>query len=280
MNGQDNISNMTIDDICLSVRTYNALKRHGVLNLEELSKYTIEDFLKLRNMGITSANEIYNAIRNIDGNMIINENSYDEDNIETLDLSVRSYNALTRAGYKLISELCELTIEEIMGIKNLGAKSGTEIISKLEERGIFLEKEREIYFEREELPDYIVEYNLIKVVSFLEEVFKARVYINFDEIDKSEFLRRFENFLNTIKQREKRIMILRFGLIDGVNKTLEETAYEFGITRERVRQIENKSLVKLGEITRSKRIREYIKLRKVENEDISDYILKCVFDEI
>lgn len=60
--------------------------------------------------------------------------------ITTLDLSIRSLNALRRAKYKKISDLQLLTIEELENIKNLGKKSVEEIVNKLEEQGIKLNK--------------------------------------------------------------------------------------------------------------------------------------------
>ncbi len=51
---------------------------------------------------------------------------------------------------------------------------------------------------------------------------------------------------------------MRYGLEDGCPHTLEETGYIFGITRERIRQIQDKALEKLKHPSRSKKLREYI----------------------
>ena len=53
-------------------------------------------------------------------------------------------------------------------------------------------------------------------------------------------------------------MRLRFGLDDGQVRTLEEVGREFGVTRERIRQIESKTLAKLRHPTRSQRLRDYL----------------------
>ena len=64
--------------------------------------------------------------------------------------------------------------------------------------------------------------------------------------------------LDSISQREKRVLELRFGLEDGRSRTLEEVGREFGVTRERIRQIEAKALRKLRHPTRSKKLRDFL----------------------
>lgn len=63
--------------------------------------------------------------------------------------------------------------------------------------------------------------------------------------------------LNTINDREKRILQLRFGLEDGITRTLEEVGKEFGVTRERIRQLEAKALRNLRHPSRSKLLRDF-----------------------
>ena len=64
--------------------------------------------------------------------------------------------------------------------------------------------------------------------------------------------------LTTLNAREKKVLELRFGLSDGRSRTLEEVGKEFGVTRERIRQIEAKALRKLRHPSRSKRLRDYL----------------------
>jgi RNA polymerase primary sigma factor len=67
------------------------------------------------------------------------------------------------------------------------------------------------------------------------------------------------NVLGSLSQRESRIIALRFGLDDGRQRTLEEVGREFGVTRERIRQIEAKALRKLRHPSRSKKLRDYLR---------------------
>ncbi|ASS38048.1 RNA polymerase sigma factor RpoD [Mogibacterium pumilum] len=64
--------------------------------------------------------------------------------------------------------------------------------------------------------------------------------------------------LDTLSEREKKVLMLRFGLEDGRPRTLEEVGKEFNVTRERIRQIEAKALRKLRHPSRSKKLRDYL----------------------
>ncbi|MBA3654917.1 MAG: RNA polymerase sigma factor RpoD [Actinobacteria bacterium] len=64
--------------------------------------------------------------------------------------------------------------------------------------------------------------------------------------------------LGELSEREQRVVRLRFGLDDGQMRTLEEVGKEFGVTRERIRQIESKTLAKLRHPIRSQRLRDYL----------------------
>jgi RNA polymerase primary sigma factor len=67
-----------------------------------------------------------------------------------------------------------------------------------------------------------------------------------------------EEALEELNDRERAVVRLRFGLDDGQVRTLEEVGREFGVTRERIRQIESKTLAKLRHPTRSQRLRDYL----------------------
>ncbi len=67
-----------------------------------------------------------------------------------------------------------------------------------------------------------------------------------------------ESALRTVREREKRVIQLRFGLLDGHPRTLEEVGREIGVTRERIRQIQAKTLSKLRHPSRAQRLRDYL----------------------
>jgi len=80
-----------------------------------------------------------------------------------------------------------------------------------------------------------------------------------EEFATSEYLKnQLKDILDTLQDRERRVLSLRFGLDDGVSRTLEEVGKEFGVTRERIRQIEAKALKKLKEKSTQQKLDDYI----------------------
>jgi RNA polymerase primary sigma factor len=80
-------------------------------------------------------------------------------------------------------------------------------------------------------------------------------------LDAASFIllqEQLESVLHTLSIREKKVIQLRFGLHDGTPRTLEEVGKEFGVTRERIRQIESKTLSKLRHPSRSQKLRDYL----------------------
>ena len=67
-----------------------------------------------------------------------------------------------------------------------------------------------------------------------------------------------DSVLDSLSERERAVLRLRFGLVDGRNRTLEEVGKEFNVTRERIRQIEAKALRKLRHPSRSRKLKDYL----------------------
>jgi len=68
---------------------------------------------------------------------------------------------------------------------------------------------------------------------------------------------KMQDVLQNLTERERKVLVLRFGLEDGHQRTLEEVGQEFGVTRERIRQIEAKALRKLRHPSRGKALKDY-----------------------
>jgi len=79
-----------------------------------------------------------------------------------------------------------------------------------------------------------------------------------DETNRELLREQMQDILSSLSQREREVLALRFGLKDGEARTLEEVGQQFGVTRERIRQIEAKALRKLRHPTRSRRLRDYL----------------------
>lgn len=95
--------------------------------------------------------------------------------------------------------------------------------------------------------------------SFLGDFVKDENAISPEEYAISEIIKNeLNNVLETLTEREEQILRLRFGLDDGRPKTLEEIGQMLGVTRERIRQIETKSLRKLRQPSRKRKLEEFL----------------------
>jgi RNA polymerase primary sigma factor len=95
--------------------------------------------------------------------------------------------------------------------------------------------------------------------SRLADFIEDRESVSPDEAATYELLKEHINdVLSLLTPREQKILRMRFGLDDGRSHTLEETGQEFGVTRERIRQIESKALLKLKKHRESKKLRDYL----------------------
>ncbi|MBC7265258.1 MAG: RNA polymerase sigma factor RpoD [Chloroflexi bacterium] len=79
-----------------------------------------------------------------------------------------------------------------------------------------------------------------------------------DATSKKLLREQMQDILDSLSSRERRVLSLRFGLEDGQSRTLDEVGQKFGVTRERVRQIEAKALRKLRHPTRSRKLKDYL----------------------
>ncbi|MEM4368201.1 MAG: RNA polymerase sigma factor RpoD [Candidatus Anstonellales archaeon] len=80
----------------------------------------------------------------------------------------------------------------------------------------------------------------------------------YDKVSKELLKDALNKVLDTLSPREKKVLIMRFGLEDGKPKTLEEVGREFKVTRERIRQIEAKAIRKLKHPTRARKLKDFL----------------------
>lgn len=140
--------------------------------------------------------------------------------------------------------------------QDLGRDPSPEEVA--EKMGIDVEKAREIVKISQEptsLETPVGEEEDSRLGDFIQD----EVMMAPDDAASHELLKeQMQEVLDSLAPRERRVLILRFGLEDGRQRTLEEVGKEFGVTRERIRQIEAKALRKLKHPTRSKKLKDYL----------------------
>ncbi|MCL5784386.1 MAG: RNA polymerase sigma factor RpoD, partial [Patescibacteria group bacterium] len=154
---------------------------------------------------------------------------------------VETINRFNRTQRRLMQELGrEPTPEEVAKALDIDASKAREIIKVSQEPTSL---ETPVGDEEDShLGDFIADQGLQPDEQATRELLK----IHLDEV------------LDSLSPREKRVLQLRFGLEDGKQRTLEEVGKEFGVTRERIRQIEAKAIRKLKHPTRAKKLRDYL----------------------
>lgn len=154
---------------------------------------------------------------------------------------VETINRFNRTQRRLMQELGrEPTPEEVAKVLEIDETKAREIIKVSQEPTSL---ETPVGDEEDShLGDFIADQGLQPDEQATRELLK----IHLDEV------------LDSLSPREKRVLQLRFGLEDGKQRTLEEVGKEFGVTRERIRQIEAKAIRKLKHPTRAKKLRDYL----------------------
>lgn len=152
---EQKVQNMAKNDIAIeefdfSIRTFNCLKRFGINTINQLASLSEEDIMEIRNLGRHGAEEVISKLEERG----IKLGELDETTEEIIDkkavgiididLSVRSFNCLRRAGIETLADLENLTYEELMKIRNVNQKSLEEIVSKAKRYGITFEDADEL----------------------------------------------------------------------------------------------------------------------------------------
>lgn len=123
------------DKLILNIETDGSIEiKDAVSYAVELLKLHLDPFLEIGNKMENLRDEEEEEIEEIENTQIIDEKSQDM-KIEELDLTVRSFNCLKKAGIEDVSQLANLTMNELLKIKNLGKKSLEEILEKMKDLG-------------------------------------------------------------------------------------------------------------------------------------------------
>jgi RNA polymerase primary sigma factor len=155
---------------------------------------------------------------------------------------IETINKLNRVQMELVQDLGrEPTPDEIGKVMDLSVEKVREIL-KISQEPVSLEKP-------------VGDEDDSSIVDFVEDENSISPY---HSLDNQDLRSQLEESLSTLSEREEGILRLRFGLDDGVPKTLEEIGEVFEVTRERIRQIEAKALKKLAHPTRNKKLREFL----------------------
>ena len=155
---------------------------------------------------------------------------------------VETINRLIRTSRRLQQELGrEPTLEEIGADMQLDADRVREII-KISQEPVSLE-----------MP--IGEEEDSNLGDFIED---HKILAPADAASRKMLKEQMDDVLGTLSDRERQVLAMRFGLDDGRTRTLEEVGKAFGVTRERIRQIEAKALRKLRHPSRSKKLKDYL----------------------
>lgn len=155
---------------------------------------------------------------------------------------VETMNRVNRTSRRLLQEYGrEPTPEEIAVTMNLPVERILEV-SKISQEPVSLETP-------------IGEEEDSHLGDFIQD---EHIPVPADEAAHTLLREQLEKVMDTLSEREQKVLALRFGLEDGKPHTLEEVGREFQVTRERIRQIEAKALRKLRHPTRSRKLRDFL----------------------
>lgn len=156
-----------LNKLNFSIRTYNSLKRAGIASLGAICEKTMDDMKQVRNLGRKNLEEVLSKLKEYGLSLndsekeevTVNTNDVSEEmmgkNINEMELGIRSYNCLKRAGINTIGELCSKSLEDMMKVRNLGRKNLEEVLAKLKELGLSLREQDDPFYFMASYPDTV-----------------------------------------------------------------------------------------------------------------------------
>ena len=146
----DDPRDIALEDLELSVRSYNCLRRAGIKTLGEIADKTPEDMMHIRNLGRKSLEEVLAKLHEY--GLSLRESETDEDEpeddmlcelIRNLDMSVRTINVLRRNHVDTVRELCCCSENEVDHFRLMGRQSKEELVQKMDEIGVSFRSDSE-----------------------------------------------------------------------------------------------------------------------------------------
>ena len=276
------LEEISINQLDISVRSRNALRSRKVTMLGELLQLSDRELLKINALGRRSLQDIRKAIaRILSANGIsdipsssIQRTSTLESNewviagddkvispggwsvpqkldidldvsVDLLDLSTRASNVLNRCNVSTVWELLNFSKHKLFDTENFGRKSLAEIESKLLRFLAFPNASLQVATKN--IPNSASPRDSLSIKGFVEKI------------------------LSSLPDKQKSVLSDRYGLWDGIAETLQDIGDKFGLTRERIRQIESKALKRIRRLYGHGAIKEFLVARVlpyiVSNED-------------
>jgi hypothetical protein len=263
------LERIKINQLDISVRSYNALRSRKVSTLGELLRLSDRDLLEINALGRKSLEDIRGAVTKVllaNGisetpskatklrtSSAPNEWALAPDNkaispggwlvpqaldanldvsIDLLDLSTRALNVLAKCNVSTVWELLNFPRKKLFATENFGRRTLAEIESKL------------LRFQS---------------VSTATLQVGAQGCADSPSLDKSLTIKGFvEKILSVLPDRQKSVLADRYGLWDGIAETLQDIGDKFGLTRERIRQIEAKAIKRVNRLYGHGAVQEFL----------------------
>ena len=245
----------------------------NIKNLGICEKYPI---LNINDVFVESIIKTINGIKNasVENNIVFLKSDTEFFNKSNFIEKIILDNELTK-----ITDIQKFLVKEYN--VNMDLSQIKELIS-LNKYNIEDDEKQKIILEDENIDNASDDYNFIMVLNYLEKIFGIGIQRNFSDDKISEFLKRFDNTLNTLSLKEKKVVILKNGLRDGNKMTAEAVADNMeivssnavaGIDRKVIEKLKN---IERTKILRTKILRSYFNFSSNYENSKSDFILNLL----